>query len=107
MAVCPSLVDTPLARGALNINNDEKFSSNASEVGLRALLPSEVAEALEYLVVSGASGEALMVYPGFTFFWPNVQLRMLEIFCSISKFLNMVLVTRKLVQSSPDSLSES
>ena len=61
MAVCPSLVDTPLARGAFNINNDEKFSSNASEVGLRALLPSEVAEALAYLVVSGASGEVMMM----------------------------------------------
>ena len=61
MAVCPSLVDTPLARGAFNINNEQKFSSNASEVGLRALLPSEVAEALAYLVVSGASGEVMII----------------------------------------------
>ena len=61
MAVCPSLVDTPLARGAFNINNEQKFSSNASEVGMRALLPSEVAEALAYLVVSGASGEVMMM----------------------------------------------
>ena len=87
MALCPCLVDTPLSRGAMNVGKDEKFSS---EMGMRALQSSEVAEAFERLVVSGVTGEALLVYPGLTFYWPNVQFWMFNIYCYISKFLIMV-----------------
>ena len=59
MALCPCLVDTPLAREAMGVDRDEKFSS---EMGMRALLPSEVAEAFERLVVSGVSGGGLIKY---------------------------------------------
>ena len=87
MALCPCLVDTPLSRAAMNVDKDEKFSS---EMGMRALESSEVAEAFERLVVSGGTGEALLVYPGLTFYWPNVQFWMFNIYCYISKFLIMV-----------------
>ena len=87
MALCPCLVDTPLSRAAMNVGKNEKFSS---EMGMRALQSSEVAEAFERLVVSGGTGEALLVYPGLTFYWPNVQFWMFNIYCYISKFLIMV-----------------
>ena len=87
MALCPCLVDTPLSRAAMNVGKNEKFSS---EMGMRALQSSEVAEAFERLVVSGGPGEALLVYPGLTFYWPNVQFWMFNIYCYISKFLIMV-----------------
>ena len=87
MALCPCLVDTPLSRGAMNVDKDAKFSS---EMGMRALQASEVAEAFERLVVAGGTGEALLVYPGLTFYWPNVQYWMFNVCCYISKFLIMV-----------------
>ena len=87
IALCPCLVDTPLSRAAMNVGKDQKFSS---EMGMRALQSSEVAEAFERLVVSGGTGEALLVYPGLTFYWPNVQFWMFNIYCYISKFLIMV-----------------
>ena len=87
MALCPCLVDTPLSRGAMNVGKDVKFSS---EMGMRALQASEVAEAFERLVVAGGTGEALLVYPGLTFYWPNVQYWMFNVYCYISKFLIMV-----------------
>ena len=61
-----------------------------SEMGMRALQASEVAEAFERLVVAGGTGEALLVYPGLTFYWPNVQYWMFNVYCYISKFLIMV-----------------
>ena len=87
MALCPCLVDTPLSRGAMNVSKDAKFSS---EMGMRALEASEVAEAFERLVVAGGTGEALLVYPGLTFYWPHVQYWMFNVYCYAAKFLIMV-----------------
>jgi len=83
VGLCPSLVDTLMIRNAIG-----KLKGDlTSQYGMRALQPSEVAESLNRIIVTGESGQVLFVYPGLSFYWPDVQMFLFNFFCYASKFL--------------------
>jgi len=83
VGLCPSLVDTKMIRSALGKLNGDL----TSQYGMRALQPFEVAETLNRLIVTGESGQVLFVYPGFSFYWPDIQMFLFKSYCNASKFL--------------------
>jgi len=69
VAVCPGMTDTHLVRETLNIWEGElKFNANTP-----AMKPEEVADGVETSVLSGETGSALLVYPGLSFYWPDLS----------------------------------
>jgi len=78
LGLCPYICDTPLLRRALGKTDDEPL---ISQFGLAALKPEEVAAAFDRLLVTGVSGQMLMVHPGLTFYWPELSLEVYKLFC--------------------------
>jgi len=81
VGLCPWFVNTELVRSQLHSLNEveEKYK-------IRSLETQEVGAAFDRLVVTGLSGQMLVVMPGFTFYWPDWNRSLLAVFSMASKF---------------------
>jgi len=81
VGICPWFVNTELVRSQVNSINEveEKYK-------VRSLEPQEVGAAFDRLVVTGLSGQMLVVMPGFTFYWPDWNTSLLTVFSLAAKF---------------------
>jgi len=77
VGVCPFLVNTDLVRSQIAAGNNTKNARDFGHMGL--MEPEEVATAFHHIVVGGESGQMLVVMPGFSFYWPDFNRRLLKV----------------------------
>jgi len=86
VGICPWFVNTELVRSQLTRPNEVEETYK-----IRALETHEVGAAFDRLVVTGKSGQMLVVMPGFTFYWPDWNMKLMSIFSIACKFSIKVL----------------
>merc|ERR1711874_430612 len=98
VGLCPWFVNTELVRSQYSTNEIE------TKYGIRALEVHEVGAAFDRLVVTSMSGQMMVVMPGFTFYWPDWNRRMLMLFGMASKFCIKVLGHKSSEPVTPEQL---
>jgi len=73
VGLCPLFVNTELVRSQIDAGND--LVGN-----IRLIEPEEVGEAFKHAVVGGETGQMLVVMPGFSFYWPDWNRRLIKAF---------------------------
>jgi len=101
VGLCPWFAKTELVNSQISGPNDieDKYK-------IRALEVHEVGAAFGRLVVTGLSGQMLVVMPGFTFYWPDWNLNMLKVFSIVSKFLIKVMGHKASEPITPDQMMQ-
>jgi len=78
VGICPTFVDTKLVHDHLGGVPWE--TAAAKYDNLKLLKAGEVAAAFQQAVVGAESGQMLVILPGFCFYWPDWNRRMLTVF---------------------------
>jgi len=101
VALCPWFVNTELVRSQVSSTSEieEKYK-------IRALEAHEVGAAFDRLVVNALSGQMLVVMPGFTFFWPDWNRRLLMVFSMVSKFCIKVMGHKSSEPVTPEQMMQ-
>jgi len=75
MAVCPWVVNTPLVRAGMESMSQEERSRKEKSWVHKLMEPSEVADSIEQLLITGKPGDVLTVGPDKTAYtFPSIQL---------------------------------
>eukprot|EP00092_Neocalanus_flemingeri_P008861 GFUD01009536.1.p1 GENE.GFUD01009536.1~~GFUD01009536.1.p1 ORF type:complete len:303 (+),score=116.24 GFUD01009536.1:146-1054(+) len=101
VGICPWFVNTELVRSQVGSVNEVE-----QKYQIRELEAHEVGAAFDRLVVTGLSGQMLVVMPGFMFFWPDWNRNMLAAFSMACKFCIKVLGHQSAEPVTPQQLMQ-
>lgn len=102
VGISPLFVNTELVRTQVEAGND----TVANRYKTRLLEPSEIGEAFKQLVTGGLSGQMLVVFPGFCFYWPDWNRSMVKLFGLACSFQTKVLGQGASEPISPQQLAK-